>query len=147
MYGGAYVDVKPLLHQMRHSVELLNANPNAWVVGYREVTSRYVPDLPRNLGAHLKRHYRAVMGPSGFICRPYSVFTAEWMRELEARMDYYAGSLEEADASGCDPYAAPAHYPIRWTEILGDIIQPLSLKHHDHVILTDDVRPVLTNYR
>lgn len=146
-YGGVYMDVKPMPHTLRPSLERLNSTRDAWAVGYREITSQYVPDLAGNLGAHLKRHYRAVMGPSGFIFRPGSPFTTEWMRELHARLDYYNGALAEADAAGCNPYSAPANYPIRWSEILGDIIQPLSMKYHEYVILTDDVRPALKHYR
>lgn len=69
------------------------------------------------------------------------------MRELHDRLDYFADALAEASSATCDPYAAPAEYPIRWSEILGDITQPLSLKHHNNILLTDDVRPVLKDYR
>lgn len=145
--GGVYSDVKPYRTELQNSLHTLNQEEETWVIGYREITSEYVPDLPRNLGAHLKRHYRAVMGPSAFVCRPHSVFTAEWMRELHDRLDYFADALAEASSATCDPYAAPAEYPIRWSEILGDITQPLSLKHHNNILLTDDVRPVLKDYR
>lgn len=146
-HGGVYADVKPFRQPLRPVLDLLNADPDHWVVGYREVTSRYTPDLPHELGADIKRHYRAVMGPSGFACRPGTVFTAEWLRELHARLDHYAGALADADAGAADPYQQPRDYPIRWTEILGDIIQPLSLKHHRHVVFTDQIRPVLQGYR
>lgn len=146
-HGGAYLDVKPQTAPVRELIDTMNDDPDAWVMGYREVTSAYVPDLPHSLGAHLRAHYRAVLGTSAFICRPRSQFTTEWMRELHARLDFLQEPLREADASGCDPYGAPAGYPIRWTEILGDITQPLSLKHQSHLRFSDRLRPQLEDYR
>lgn len=146
-YGGIYADVKRFPRSLNPVLRQLNDDAGKLVAGYREVTSEYVPDLAHELGRAIRRHYRAVMGPSGFVCRPRSQFTAEWMRELHARLDYYSGSLREADAAACDPYAAPDAYPIRWSEILGDIIQPLSMKHQCHMYFTDAIRPELAGYR
>ena len=117
------------------------------VLGYRETDSANVPELPHFLGGCLRTHYRAVLGASAFICRPRSLFTAEWVRELHAWLDFLQEPLREANASGCDPYDAPADYPIRWTEILGDITQPLSLKHLSHLRFSDRLRPQLEDYR
>lgn len=146
-YGGAYTDVKPLRPAVRAAVDTLNRDDDAWMLGYREITSTYVGDLPHELGGYLKAHYRAVLGPSAFVCRPHSPFTAEWLRELHARLDYYLEPLQEAQAAGCDPYSAPPEYPIRWSEILADITQPLCLKHQSHVRFTDAIRPTLKDYR
>ncbi|MCT1459849.1 hypothetical protein M3G03_09935 [Aestuariimicrobium sp. p3-SID1156] len=145
-FGGVYADVKPLPGELRPVLDLLNGDDSRWVVAYREVTSNYVPDLPHELGVAIRRHYRSVMGPSGFGFRPGTAFTAEWMRELHARLDYFSGALAEV-GGGFSPYTQPAGYPIRWSEILADIIQPLSMKHQRHVVFTDGVRPVLRGYR
>lgn len=146
-HGGFYADVKPFLGNLRPAVDRLNADPDLWVVAYREITSNYVPDLAHTLGQDIRRHYRSVMGPSGFACRPGTLFTAEWLREVDARMDYYSGQLAEAAAGAGDAYERPASYPIRWSEIMGDITQPLSMKHQGHVLFTDEVRPALKDYR
>lgn len=106
--GGVYSDVKPYRTELQNSLHTLNQEEETWVIGYREITSEYVPDLPRNLGAHLKRHYRAVMGPSAFVCRPHSVFTAEWMRELHDRLDYFAGPSPRIVDTVVIDYAATA---------------------------------------
>lgn len=146
-HGGAYLDVKPQTAPIRSLIDSVNEDSGAWVLGYREITSEYVADLPHSLGGHLRAHYRSVLGTSAFICRPRSAFTAEWMRELNARLNYLQEPLREADASTSDPYAAPANYPIRWTEILGDITQPLSLKHQEHLRFSEQIRPDLSEYR
>lgn len=146
-HGGAYLDVKPQSVAVQQLIDRVNSDETVWVLGYREVTSEYVGDLPHALGAHLRAHFRAALGTSAFICRPRSLFTAEWMRELHARLDYLQPRLREADFGQGNPYSAPANYPIRWTEILGDITQPLSLKHQDHILFIDLIRPQLKDYR
>lgn len=146
-HGGVYCDVKPFRHPLRPILDQVNTTPHLMAAAYRETTSEYVPELGYQLGEDLKRHYHAVMGVSGFICRPHSRFTAEWMRELTARMDYYADALRRADASRSTPYEQPDDYPIRWSELLGDIIQPLSLKYNGRVLFTDHMKPVRKNYR
>ncbi|MFI7484318.1 hypothetical protein ACH9EU_18110 [Kocuria sp. M1R5S2] len=144
-HGGGYCDIKPLSSDWGRLFDTLNDHPDVWAIGYREVTSEYTPDLPHALGADVKRHYKSVFGPSAFIFRPCTPFTEEWWRELSSRMDYYASALRESP--GGDPYNPPGSYPIRWTEILGDITQPLCLKHQQHIRFDDTVRPRLKDYR
>lgn len=146
-YGGAYIDVKPMSHPVRPLIDELNHSDEHLALGYPEITSEYAAHPHHELRAVLRRHYRALMGPSMFVFKPRSAFTAEWMRELHARMDYFAAPLAEASASQADPYETPAVYPIWWTEILGDILHPLSLKYRDQVILAPAAQPVLQNYR
>ena len=146
-YGGAYIDVKPMRQSIRPLIDQLNGSGENLALGYAEITSEYAAHPHHELRAALRRHYRALMGPSMFIFKPQSPFTAEWMRELHARLDYLADPLAEADAANADPYATPAAYPIWWTEILGDILHPLSLKYRDSVVLTPAAQPVLQNYR
>ena len=144
-HGGGYCDIKPVSADWAPMFQLLDEEPNLWAVGYREVTSEYTPDLPRALGKDLKRHYRSVFGTSAYIFRPGTSFTQEWWRELTSRMDYFASALRESP--GRDSYDPLASYPIRWTEILGDIVQPLCLKHQGHLHFDDVVRPHLEEYR
>lgn len=146
-HGGAYVDVKQMTYSVRDLIGRLNASETHLALGYPEVTSNYAGHPHHELRSVLRRHYRALMGPSMFIFKPHSPFTAEWIRELHARMDYLAAPLAEAGAGELSPYAMPPAYPIWWTEILGDILHPLSLKYRDRVMLTDDARPQMTNYR
>ncbi len=89
-----------------------------------------------------------MIGPSGFVFRPGTAFTGG-MGAGNARP---AGLLSRAVAgSGLgargSPYDKPLHYPIRWSEILGDIVQPLCLKYQDRILFTDAVRPLLRDYR
>jgi hypothetical protein len=144
-YGGGYSDIKTATHGWSESFLDLEENARKWAVGYREITSTYTPDLPRGLGRDLKRHYRAVFGTSAFIVRPGTSFTGEWYRELLNRMNYFEEALSEMPAHNA--YSADPAYPIRWTEILGDIFQPLCLKYQDRLVHDDRIKPVLSNYR
>lgn len=144
-HGGGYSDIKTPTHDWGRSFSAINGSDGKWAVGYREITSSYTPDLPRGLGRDLKRHYRAVFGTSAFIFRPGTTFTAEWYRELLNRMNYFEEALSEMPSP--EAYSADPAYPIRWTEILGDIIQPLCLKYQDRLIHDERIKPVLTNYR
>lgn len=143
-YGGGYSDIKRPTDRWHKAFALIECDDRKWAVGYREITSNYTPDLPRTLGQDLKRHYRAVFGTSAFILRPGTSLTAEWYRELLNRMNYFEEALSEMPAP--DAYSADPAYPIRWTEILGDILQPLCLKYQDRLLHDDRIKPVLTNY-
>ncbi len=48
-HGGAYADIKQLECPVADVIDELNSSPELWLAGYREVTSRHVPDLPREL--------------------------------------------------------------------------------------------------
>ncbi|MDQ4488847.1 hypothetical protein RBS60_01395 [Sinomonas sp. ASV486] len=144
-HGGGYSDIKRPTSSWTASFQAIADQTETWAVGYREVTSNYVPDLPRYLGKDIKRHYRAVFGPSAFIVRPSTSLTSEWYREMHSRMEYFAGAL--AESPGSDFYNPAAGYPIRWTELLGDVLQPLCLKYQDRLLFDDRVKPVLTDYR
>lgn len=115
--------------------------------GYRATPSANVPELPRFLGGCLRGHCQAVIGTSAFACRLRPLFTAEWVREFQAQLDFLQEPLREVRTSDCDPHAALAGYLIRWTEILGDITQPLSFKHQFHLRFSDRLRPQLEEYR
>lgn len=144
-YGGGYSDIKTPTQGWEQAFTAIEGDDRKWAVGYREVTSNHTPDLPRALGYDLKRHYRAVFGTSAFIMRPGTSFTAEWYRELLNRMNYFEEALSEMPSP--DAYSADPAYPIRWTEILGDILQPLCFKYQDVLLHDDRIKPVLTNYR
>lgn len=144
-HGGGYADLKPQRASWDRAFERMAQHPSLLVSGYREITTNYVSEQPRNLGQDLRRYFRFVLGPSAFIMRPRSVFTASWYRELQRRMDYCAPAFTDAPIN--DPYRLPASYPLWWGELMGDITHGLSLKYQSHIHFDDDLRPVLKDYR
>ncbi|HSO70891.1 MAG TPA: hypothetical protein VLQ67_14805 [Arachnia sp.] len=143
-HGGGYTDLKPPRATWDGVFRRLEEDRTILVAGYREITSNYVSEHPRNLGSDLRRYYRFVMGPSAFIMRPRSVFTASLYREQLRRLDYYEPALTDTPP---EPYDLPHSYPLWWGELFPDIAQCLSLKFQNRIMFDDDIRPVLRNYR
>lgn len=143
-HGGGYSDLKPARRSWQPSFDRMS-DPQILVTAYREVSTAYVGAAPRQLGVDLRRHYRQLAGPSAFIMRPRSVFTASFYREFLRRLDYYDPAFRLSPVS--DPYELPASYPLWWGELMGDILHALSLRYHDRVFFDEDIRPILHDYR
>ncbi|MFC9717973.1 hypothetical protein, partial [Micrococcus luteus] len=74
-----------------------------------------------------------------------SPFTAEWLNEVERRLDYYHRDLRSHPAR--DPYGREGGYPITWIGIGADVYQPLQLKYLNHVEVDRTLRVVTSDYR
>lgn len=143
-HGGGYSDIKRPLNSWAPCFDAIAAAPEKWAAGYRELNSNSGARLPRRIGRDVRRNYAKVIGQSGFIVRPGTSLTAEWVRELDNRMNYYADALSESpgNAFGDNP-----GYPIGWTGLLGKIISPLLLKHSDRLIIDERMLLRFSNYR
>lgn len=144
-HGGGYSDLKPPTSSWEPAFDHMDANERTMVMGYREVTSTFTSEHPRNLGVDLRRYYRFLIGPSAFIMRPQSLFTASFFREQNRRMDYCAPAFTDLPIT--DAYHLPASYPLWWGELMGDITHCLSLRYQDRVQFDERIRPVLEDYR
>lgn len=143
-WGGAYTDVKKPRTPWRPALERLEGNSEKWILGYREISSGLCAQLPGPLGRDLRRFHRSLVGMGAFAFRPDTSFTAEWTTELYRRMDRLAPAL--ARSPGNERGTNPS-YPVRWAELLGEIVQPLCLKYHERILFEDDVVPWLSNYQ
>lgn len=143
-HGGGYADVKPMTGGFGPAIELLGSDRDAWMVGYREVSSDLVGGRDARLGPELRRRYRSIAGAGAFATRPGTPLTGEWLREIERRLAYYAEDLAEhpGDVFGTNP-----GYPIQWIELGADVLYPLELKHLSHVRYDDSLRPQTENHR
>lgn len=143
-HGGGYSDIKHPLASWGPSLDSIRNSPDKWAAGYRELNSNSGARLPRKIGRDVRRNYAKAIGQSGFIFRPDTSLTAEWMRELNSRMDYYADALAEnpGNAFGDNP-----GYPIGWTGILGKIISPLFLKYSSRLMIDDRMLLKFVDYR
>lgn len=135
-HGGGYSDIKPPLCSWGPALERLRDSNNP-VLGVDIGSPKYASHLPDRLGSHLRRYYRRVLSGSTIAAKSHTDFTGEWLREVERRLDYYAPALQESPGGvwGRDP-----SYPIPWTGIMGDVLQPLSLKYQDVIIYDSSVR-------
>ena len=145
-HGGGYTDIKKHKYSWVNAFEKLN-NSKLDILGYPEIRLRNTTymTLDGNIRTDLKRHWRYTIGVGAFICRPYSAFTTEWYDELMVRMEYYADALEITP--GIDVCGKNKGYPIRWANILGEILHPLSLKYSDKLLRSQSVFPICRNYR
>lgn len=144
-HGGGYSDLKTPHASWADAFDFMTENPSITVTGYREITSNYVTDNVRALGKDLRKYYRFVIGPSAFIMRPGSAFTASLYREQLRRMDYCLAAL--TDTPPPNPYELPASYPLWWAELFPDIAQCLSLKYQENIRFDDRLRPRMRDYR
>lgn len=134
-HGGGYADIKAHRHDWMPAFDRLNAS-SAWVLGYRNPVRWMTPNFADPaLQRLMVRTSDQRIGQTAFICRPGTPYTREWWRRLNQILDERAetlaanpGSLNRSE----DPYA------IGFTEILAQIIDPLSVKYNDR-ILHDDV--------
>lgn len=143
-HGGAYADIKPMTGGFGPAIDLLGTDPDAWVVGYREISSDLVGGRDARLGPELRHRYRSIAGAGAFATRPGTPLTGEWLREVERRLAYYAEELAEhpGDAVGSNP-----GYPIQWIELGADILYPLEIKHLSHLRYDDSLHPRTENHR
>ena len=130
-YGGAYVDVKPMIGSWNEVLTGLNNDDNLWVSGAPEIGFWNVTPPPGPLGKDQELYYSKIAAQSAMACKPYSPLTYEWIAEIERRLDYFSSMLYEGCAE--QPYGNNPEYPIPWLALLGQVFSPLCMKYMDHV--------------
>ncbi|WP_297623880.1 hypothetical protein [Nocardioides sp.] len=129
-HGGAYVDIKLPLASWEPAWRQMADDPAAWVTSYRADHADWIGKLPGRLGRDLLVRYRLMFGKGGFMMRSYTPITASWVEQMHRVLDSRLDALSEhpggvfGDAGG---------YPLGWTDLLGRILDPLTLKYADHV--------------
>lgn len=141
-HGGGYMDLKSPTTDWS-GVFSGFVNSSVWVIGYRERSVVDVVQLPGSLGVDMRRHHSELVGNCAFVVRPGTAFTYEWLREVERRLDYFADQLREFPGGVRDEVL---EYPVGWTDLQGAIYQPLQLKYFEHILINDDVRPIVHGY-
>jgi len=143
-HGGAYLDVKEPLHSWLASHEQMAADPDAWVTSYRSSHADWIGKLPGRTGRDILVHYRAMFGKGGFMMRSHTPLTAEWMARMHAVLE--AKQLDLARHPG-GVFGDDEGYPLSWTDLLGRVLDPLTLKHHPHVRYDDRMLLTFQDYR
>jgi hypothetical protein len=143
-YGGGYSDIKETDHGWRHVFERINATPEAWVIGYPEVSSATAGGRDPLLGPDIRRHFSSLIGCGTYVVRPGTPFTAEWIRELDRRLSYYADELAVTPG---DMWGENLGYPLAWIELGTDLFHPLQLKYLAHIEQDDSLQPHFDDHR
>lgn len=173
-YGGGYADIKPFEHSWEPAFDKLNHSKTKYMLGYPELAEgglapiehRFLPDLSiydnyddildseKKVFQDLKKHHPFLIGNCSFICKPYTPITTEWYDELHRRMDIAYDSLVVFHKNN-DNKTPIIHndndneteYPIPYFHLLGQMLHPLELKYHKHIIQYKKLLPILKNYR
>ena len=172
-YGGGYADVKPFTDTWEPAFKKLNESKKHFIIGYPELLYGGLTPLKHNFLADksiypnyenqlyseelvfkdLTKHTPLLIGTCSFICKPYTPLTKAWYEELHKRMDTAYDLLvdfnekNKGDIIYNEEEYPDKGYPIPYFHLLGQIIHPLMLKYHQHILQYKKLIPVLKDYR
>lgn len=144
-YGGGYADIKKYSKSWQAPFKKLNTSPDKWALGYQELGAWGVPKIKGKLGKDLKLNYLYLFGNVSFIYKPQSPIAKEWLTEVEKRLDEYLSKLQKDPAK--DFFGKNKNYPIPWSFILGQVMQPLLLKYYDRILFSKSILPSMKDCR
>lgn len=142
-HGGAYVDIKRPLGSWAPSFEQMAQDSHTWVTSYWTSHANWIGKLPGTLGRDILVHYRLMFGKGGFMMRSHTPLTAAWLAQMDAILD---ARSDELTARPGGVFGADG-YPLSWTDLLGRVLDPLTLKFHAHVRRDDRMLLDFDHYR
>lgn len=143
-HGGGYIDLKAPLDSWAGTFADMTADPDAWVTSYAAEHANWPAKLRGRIGRDILIRYRLVFGNSGFMMRSRTPLTAEWMREMDDRLDRVEGRLV-SNPGGV--FGGGPGYPLSWNDLLARVLDPLNLKYVDHVRHDERMMLELKDYR
>ena len=153
-YGGGYTDLKRVEQSWLKHFDTINNSKDIWIIGYKELPSGIINN-PESINANsLQENYHKIVGNGAFICKNNTKFTSDWYAILNYRLtEYYDLVFHKFPISNHKEqyiYINNKKHKldtiIHWTNLLGDIIQPLLLKYNKN-INQDLSPPIFENYR
>jgi len=151
-YGGGYTDIKLTYKDWTTSFNRLNAS-DSWALGYQEIGPQGVAPVGGSLETELKNNHFSLIGLCSFIFKKNTPLTSEWISSMHHVLDSKLEELKQhpakfpQDQFGIKmPDGSISRYPLRWTELLGNIFHPLILRYKERII-QDDLAPVFHSYR
>ena len=143
-HGGGYADIKLHHGYWPPIFKKLKKCKNAYLIGYHEKSADVVAPVEGILGQDLRTYYRYLLGNCSYICKPYTPFTTEWIRQQNIVLDEKFDEIKEnpGNIMGDNP-----GYPLKWTELLGNIFHPLCLKYHRNLLYANELRYTTAPYR
>lgn len=143
-HGGAYVDVKQPLESWRPAWDRMAADPDAWVTSYRASHANWIGKLPGRLGRDILVHHRLMFGKGGFMMRSHTPLTSAWLVRMDAVLEERSEALAQHPGG---VFGDSGGYPMSWTDLLGRVLDPLTLKHLAHVRYDDRMLLRFEDYR
>lgn len=157
-YGGGYSDIKPTTSTWISIFDKVKRSPALFGAGYREIHRHGVANVHqsaqlleysrKNLILQwvrwrwLQVNYRQIIGNCAFIFKPGTQITTLWWDEVNRRMDSMAPLLRRFPAT--EPKermktvydGKVSNYPVPWSFLLGDVLQPLAFRFSRHLLKT-----------
>ena len=143
-YGGGYTDIKFIHDSWINSWEYLMTSEK-FGIGYREIGPKGVALIPSIKYINLLINWKKLLGNGAYIFKPNSEFTQEWMKNtnllLENKLEELRISPSQIpeDFKGKIIDGKPSTYPLKWSELLGNIFHPLCLKYNQKLLY--DLKP------
>ena len=140
-HGGGYTDIKFTTSSwISHFKELMSSDH--LLCGYQE---KSFLDAARGRGMvndiWLAINYRNLVGNGAYICKPNTVITQNWITQIDAILDKNYEILSRYPARHPRDFYHKklnnneiSRYPLRWTEICGEVFHPLCLKYHSKIL-------------
>lgn len=151
-YGGGYSDIKNNTFDWSSSFKKLR-DSDCYCLGYTEISSEGVAPVGGDLENELRNNYKNLIGLCSFIFKKNTLLTQNWIEKTENLLDEKYEELMKnpachpLDRFGIQlPNGSISKYPLKWTELLGDIFHPLIYSHKSKV-LHGEIAPIFTNYR
>ena len=152
VHGGGYSDLKWTSRSWVPFFEAVEKS-SCLGAGYTEIGPHGVAPVGGRLEKILRKDYAKLIGCGAMIFKPRTEFTERWFLKLTATIDRKASELSRNPAQS--PRDRPgvryatgelSRYPIRWTELMGNIFHPL-IHIYQHRILHLDMAPSFENYK
>lgn len=87
-YGGGYSDIKDTRNSWIESFDTLNQRPDIWSIGYKEVGSWGVPNVPnQEINKVIHDNWFRLIGNGAYIFKKHTPFTEEWYATMMKVMD------------------------------------------------------------
>ncbi|MRX06861.1 hypothetical protein GJ697_03325 [Pseudoduganella sp. FT25W] len=152
-FGGGYTDIKFTTKNWTPFFEALQ-NSDKWCLGYTEVGPHGVAAVGGELEQVLRANYQDLIGLCAFIFRKHTPLTEAWITRTHALLDSKYEDLKRHPARHPQDQLGVSFtdgtvsaYPIRWTELLGDIFHPLIYEFREHVLHADIAPSFAHKYR
>jgi hypothetical protein len=150
-YGGGYTDIKPTTTKWDSHFKNLEES-NCLALGYPEL-EHGMPHLKGPVGEQIKRAHRDLIGLCAFIFKPNSSLTQAWYEEVKIILDNKLSELKSNPSRSPLDQAGLLHedgtqskYPLRWAEILGEVLHPLFFQNREK-LLKAPINPQFHSYR
>lgn len=150
-YGGGYCDIKNINESWLDAYDDLYSG-NKLVVGYPEIGWKGVAMVGGFEYIKLILNHKKLIGNGAYICKSNTNFTTEWYEKTRKFLDIFASQLQENPANDPEDYKGKINngkvskYPLKWSQLLGNIFHPLCYKYRKQIIRNLPPPDFISNY-